>query len=631
MKDFKAIELSKSYGMKQLFSKISFTIREGEHAALIGQNGSGKSSLLEIIAGKDSPDSGTLEKANDFRVGYLSQDPDLNPEQTVFEAVFEGDAPIIRTVRQYEEALQLLETDSGNERVQQQYMQAEQAMNAHDAWQVDVQVKTILTKLGLAEMGKRITELSGGQKKRVGLAQALIQEPDLLLLDEPTNHLDVEAITWLESYLAQYKGSLLLVTHDRYFLERVTNHILELDRGGMEVYEGNYSTYLEQKAEREAIRQRMSEKQQRLYQKELGWMRQGAKARTTKQQARIQRFEQLEQAVQEGHGETQMEINLEGSRLGKRVFNLKDATLAVGEKTILEDFTHVFQSDDRIGIVGRNGAGKTTFLDMLAGIRELQSGELIVGDTVRIGYYRQLSDDLPEDKRVISYLQEVAEEARRQDGTTVSVTDLLETFLFPRETHGSLIKSLSGGEKRRLYLLKILMTQPNVLLFDEPTNDLDIDTLTVLEDYLESFQGAALVVSHDRYFLDKTVDRLLVLDHPNGPTMYYGNMTEYLETQQEERKDSGKLKAGRVVNEAAPEPKEKEKTKLTYLEQKEWSGIEDRIMELEAEKETLQEDMVVHGSDYGKLASLQEQLEQVDKQLTETWERYEYLSQYVQE
>lgn len=630
MKDFKAMELSKSYGMKQLFQNISFTIREGEHAGLIGQNGSGKSSLLEIIAGKDSPDSGTLEKANDFRVGYLAQDPELNLEQTVFEAVFEGDAPVIRTVRRYEEALQLLESQSEDERIQQNYMQAEQAMNAQDAWQVDVQVKTILNKLGLSEMEKRIAELSGGQKKRVGLAQVLIQEPDLLLLDEPTNHLDVEAITWLEGYLAQYKGSLLLVTHDRYFLERVTSHILELDRGGMEVYEGNYSTYLEQKAEREAIRQRMSEKQQRLYQKELGWMRQGAKARTTKQQARIQRFEQLEQAVQEGHSETEMEINLEGSRLGKRVFNLEDVTLTVGEKTILEGFTHVFQSDDRIGIVGRNGAGKTTFLDLLAGNRELQSGELIVGDTVRIGYYRQLSDDLPEEKRVISYLQEVAEEAKRQDGTTISVTDLLETFLFPRETHGSLIKSLSGGEKRRLYLLKILMTQPNVLLFDEPTNDLDIDTLTVLEDYLESFQGAALVVSHDRYFLDKTVDRLLVLDPPNGPTMYYGNMTEYLETRQEERKDTAKGKSSRPAGGTAADFK-KEKTKLTYMEQKEWEGIEDRIMELEAEKETLQEDMIVHGSDYGKLSSLQEQLEQVDGQLGETWERYEYLSQYIQE
>lgn len=631
MKDFKATDLSKAYGMKQLFTNISFTIREGDHAALIGQNGSGKSSLLEIIAGIENPDSGTLEKANDFRVGYLSQDPSLDPEHTVFQAVFEGDAPIIRTVRQYEEALQMLEANSEDVKAQDFYMRAEQAMNSQNAWQADVQVKTILNKLGLPEFGKRIKELSGGQKKRVGLAQALIQAPDLLLLDEPTNHLDVEAITWLENYLAQYKGSLLLVTHDRYFLERVTNHIFELDHGNMEVYEGNYSTYLEQKAERQAIRQSMTEKQQKLYKKELGWMRQGAKARTTKQQARIQRFEQLEEEVQQGQNDSQMEINLEGSRLGKRVFNLEDVTLSIGQKTLFEHFTHVFQADDRIGIVGRNGSGKTTFLDMLAGERELQTGQLIVGDTVRIGYYRQQADDLPGDKRVISYLQEVAQEAKRQDGTVISVTDLLETFLFPRESHGSLIKSLSGGEKRRLYLLKILMGQPNVLLFDEPTNDLDIDTLTVLEDYLDSFQGAALVVSHDRYFLDRTVDRLLVVDHPDGPTIFFGNMTDYLESQQEERKASplkGKATESPVPKQAKDEP---QKTKLSYMEQKEWDGIEEKIMSLEAEKDALQADMVAHSKDYEKLSALQEHLDQVERQLVETWERYEFLGQYAAE
>lgn len=630
MKDLKAIEISKTYGVKQLFNNVSFTIREGEYVGLIGPNGSGKSSLMEILAGKDVADSGSVDKPNDFRISYLSQEPEMKEEHTVFEAVFEGDAPIARVVRDYEKAVSLLAEDSMNAHHQKEYARAEQEMNAKDAWQAEIQFKTILNKLGIHELDKKIGELSGGQRKRVGLAQVLIQAPNLLLLDEPTNHLDVEAIIWLEKYLSQYKGSLLLITHDRYFLERVTNHMLELKNGNIESYSGNYASYLEQKSEREAIQQRMDEKQAKLYKNELAWMRKGAKARTTKQQARIHRFENLEQDIKQSSGdEPQLEIALEGSRLGKRVFNLENVTLEIGGKTILEHFNHIFQSTDRIGIVGKNGSGKTTLLKMLAGDIQPSSGNFIIGETVRIGYYRQIMEPFPEDKRVINYLQEIAEEAKRKDGITVSVTELLETFLFPREMHGSLIRTLSGGEKRRLYLLKILMNQPNVLLFDEPTNDLDIDTLTVLEDFLTTFQGAVLVVSHDRYFLDKVSQKLLVLDHPSGPALYYGNMSDYLESDLLKSEVSTSVNK-KVSSEYVPKEKQ-EKTKLTYSEQIEWKSIEEDIMLVEEEVEHLKNEMTEHTSDYAKLAELQEELEKTEEKLTNHWNRYEYLSQFIDE
>lgn len=507
-------------------------------------------------------------------------------------------------------------------------MRCEQEMNANDAWQAEVQYKTILNKLGLDNLEQKIGALSGGQIKRVGLAQVLMQAPDLLLLDEPTNHLDVDAIIWLETYLAHYKGALLLVTHDRYFLERVTNQMLEIKNGAIESYSGNYVSYLEQKAEREAIQQKMTEKQAKLYKNELAWMRKGAKARTTKQQARIHRFEDLAKDVKEAQGEEQnLEINFDSSRLGKRVFQLEDISLKAGEKEILNNFSHIFQASDRIGIVGKNGSGKTTFLKMLAGDVVPTSGILTIGETVKIGYYRQIMEPFPEDKRVINYLQEIAEEAQIADGTRVSVTELLETFLFPREMHGSLIRTLSGGERRRLYLLKLLMNQPNVLLFDEPTNDLDIETLTVLEDYLTSFQGAALVVSHDRYFLDKVVEKLIVIDAPSGPFLFYGNMTDYLEVADE-------------LYQPAPIKTEKEKTtvsdtkekvKLTYSEQLEWSGIEEEIMLIEEAVSQAKEEMLEFSSDFTKLGELQIQVEEKEAQLAAKWERYEYLSQYAGE
>ncbi|HEX5351248.1 MAG TPA: ABC-F family ATP-binding cassette domain-containing protein [Trichococcus sp.] len=631
MKDFNAIELEKSYGMKKLFNKISFTIREGEHIGLIGQNGTGKSSLLEIIAGIETPDAGSLEVPSDYRVGYLAQEPQLNKESTVFEAVYEGEAPIIKTVRAYEEALELLVNDSLNPDYQDRYSKAEADMNAQNAWQTEVQIKSILNRLGLDDITKKVGELSGGQRKRVGLAQVLIQAPDLLLLDEPTNHLDMDSITWLENYLAQYKGSVLLVTHDRYFLENAVTKIIELKNGGVEVYTGNYEDYLFQKSEREAIQQKMDEKQLKLYKSELQWMRKGAKARTTKQQARIHRFEDLEKVTQQSTTDAKLEIQLDGSRLGKRVFNLEHISLFAGDKQVLNDFSYIFQSNDRIGIVGKNGAGKTTLLNMLAGETEIAAGNLIIGETVKIAYYKQLSEVLPDDKRVINYLQEIAEEVKLSDGIIVSVKEMLETFLFPRETHGSLISSLSGGEKRRLYLLKLLMTKPNVLLMDEPTNDLDIDTLTVLEDYLNSFGGAVITVSHDRYFLDKVADKLLILNDEGKPDVFFGDMSEYLLVSSQKDSETAKQQNKKAAATIASQDAVTEKTKWTYLEQKEWETIEDDIAALEEKGQTLQSAMSENASNFENLTQLQQELDNAEAALAEKWERWEYLSQFAKD
>lgn len=624
MKDFKVVGLHKTYGIKTLLEDVSFTIREGEHVGLIGQNGTGKSSLLSILSGEDGADKGLIDVAKDFRVGYLKQDPVLNADDTVFQAVYNGDAPLLKVVKAYEQAVENMNRYPEDETHYKAFQIAEQEMTRLDAWQFDVQIKTILSKLGINQLQQKVSELSGGQRKRVGMAQVLIQVPDLLLLDEPTNHLDYESIEWLENYLAQYKGALLLVTHDRYFLENVVNKMFELVRGRIEVYEGNYQTYLTQKAERQAIQERMQDKQAKLYISELEWMRKGAKARTTKQQARIGRFKDLEEQVKNKVVADEMSLTVEGSRLGKRVFDLEDVSLSIAGKPVVSHLTTIIQAHDRIGIVGANGVGKSTFLNTLAQERQFDSGVFKVGETVKCAYYKQLSDDLPLDKRVVSYLQEVAEEIEMKQGERVSVTELLEMFLFPRHTHGTQIGALSGGEKRRLYLLRLLLEKPNVLLLDEPTNDLDIMTLQVLENYLETFSGAVIVVSHDRYFLDRVTDKLLILDGTGNVETFYGSMKEYLDTAREKEQSKEK-----VVTPQQTEPKSQPKKKLTYHEQKEWDVIEDEIMALEEKIATIQEEMQVNASDFTVLQGLQSDLEDCEVQLLEKMARWEYLSERV--
>lgn len=631
MKELKVQNLTKTYGEKVLFDDISFSIMEGERIGLIGVNGSGKTNLLNVITGNDSAEKGSIQKPKDYTISYLMQEPDLNPDKSVFDAVFEGDTPILAAVRNYERALDLLTADPMDEKSQNRYSRAEQAMNDENAWIADTNAKMILNKLGVIDLEQLVGTLSGGQRKRVGLAQVLIQEPDLLVLDEPTNHLDFETITWLEGYLSSYRGALLLVTHDRYFLDRIVNRMVELFHGNATFYTGNYEQYVVERAQRQEAAVVADHKRKQMYTKELAWMRTGAKARSTKQQARIGRFKDLEDNLNQSNVDESVEMNLEGSRLGKRVFELKDASLNLGGKVILDHFNMLIQTKDRIGISGENGAGKSTFLNTLAGRFPLDSGDIVVGETVKIAYFTQVIEEMNPNKRVISYLQEVGEEVETTNGERISVTNLLEQFLFERHTHGTLIGKLSGGEKRRLYLLKLLMQKPNVLLLDEPTNDLDIATLTVLEDYIETFPGAVISVSHDRYFLDKTVEKLLIFDGNGKIRPFYGSITDYIEEEQE-KKQGRSVQNSASVAKVATQPESisvDEKVKLTFTEQKEWSTIEEEMLDLENKIETLKEEMLKAGSNFSLLQEQQEQIATLEKELEEKMNRWEYLSQYA--
>ncbi|HAQ0705787.1 TPA: ABC-F family ATP-binding cassette domain-containing protein, partial [Enterococcus faecium] len=607
--------------------QISFLVHEKDRIGLIGTNGTGKTSLLNIIAGIDSGDGDrqTVFYPTDYRIGYLSQAAEFSDELTVLQAVFQGNSPLIQTVRAYEEALIELGENGEDPDVQKRYAKAEEQMNKEDAWTTDTNAKIILQKLGISELDKKISTLSGGQKKRVSLAQVLIDEPDLLLLDEPTNHLDYEAIEWLENYLKQYRGALLMVTHDRYFLDRVANRIFELSFGKLYEYKGNYEAYVLEKAERDRVEVEQEEKRKRLYKQELAWMRAGVQARGTKQQARINRFEDLKENLYQVNQEDDLELNLATQRLGKKVLEIKDGSYRINDQTLLEHLDLLIQSRERLGITGKNGAGKSTLLNILAGRIPLDSGTMSIGETVHLAYYTQENEEMAPDKRMIAYLQEAAEEAKTADGSQIGVAELLERFLFPRFMHGTLIGKLSGGEKRRLFLLKLLIQQPNVLLLDEPTNDLDIATLTILEDYFRSFPGAVITVSHDRYFLDKVADKLLVFQGNGKQELYYGNMSSYLLKQKETQQPAEKAKPKIQSKEPA------EKKKLSYMEQKEWETIEDEIAELEEKISLLQEEMNHQGDNFTRLQELQNDVSETEAQLEEKMARWEYLSEWVED
>jgi ATP-binding cassette subfamily F protein uup len=620
LKMMSAENVTKSYGEKTLFEEVSFTIGERERVGLIGVNGTGKSSLLKIIAGIDLPDSGSLTAPKDYQMSYLSQQPELHPDLSVIEQVFFGEAPILKLMKEYETTLFKMEKDPADSSLHEELLRLQQRMDSLDAWDANTAAKTILTKLGIADFDKRTGDLSGGQKKRVALAQVLIEAPDLLILDEPTNHLDYESVKWLEEYLGRYTGSLLLVTHDRYFLDRVTNRIFELEGGSIYSYKGNYASFLEAKAAREENEAATLEKKRNLFRRELEWIRRGAKARTTKQKARIQRFEHLETQIT-GKTNEKLDISLSGSRLGKQVLELKNAAKMFSGKVIFQDFDLLLKPGDRLGIIGRNGTGKSTLLNILAGRIPLDSGELITGQTVKIAYYTQENEDLDENKRMIEYLKETAQVIHTSDGKTISASQMLERFLFAPFTHGTPIRKLSGGEKRRLYLLKLLMEEPNVLLLDEPTNDLDTQTLTVLEDYLEDFPGVVITVSHDRYFLDKAVDQLLVLEGEGSISLFFGNYTDYLEKQtQKETLPPAKKET------QEPQDKQKKK-KMSYMEKREWEEIEDKIAAAEARLEEIQDEMSGIGSDFEKGQALMKEESQLNEQLEQMIERWSYLSE----
>ncbi|WP_220729673.1 ABC-F family ATP-binding cassette domain-containing protein [Apilactobacillus zhangqiuensis] len=633
MQTLRAEALTKTYGEKTLFKDLDFIINEHDRIGLIGTNGSGKSSLLNVLSQEDIDSTGEIITSKTYTIGYLKQQPELDESLTILEAVFAGSQDIFNTIRRYEQTLQNYSNHPDDPKAERQYLDAEAKMNEEDAWNAENDVKTILTQLKIDDVNQVVSTLSGGQKRRVGLAQVLIQSPDLLILDEPTNHLDFDSIEWLQEYLAKYKGALLFVTHDRYFLDQIANKIWELSFGSLYEYTGNYQDYLEQKAERVDLEVAAEHKKQKLYKQELAWMKKGAKARTTKQQARINRFNDLKENVGNLQTEEDIDINLGQQRLGKKVIEIKDANLTLNNKTILKNFSDLVQRNERIGISGENGAGKSSLLNVITGKLPLDSGTIEIGETVKMAYYTQQTEPIPEDKRVINYLTDVGEHVTDNTGNKISVTDLLEQFLFPKFMHGTLIRKLSGGEKRRLYLLKLLMQQPNVLLLDEPTNDLDISTLTVLEDYISHFSGTVITVSHDRYFLDKVANRLLIFNGDGDIESHVGLFTDYLKQAAEQNKTEKKqahVEHAAKKKEEQPAEEKTTKKKLTYAEQMEYDQLEKEIDDLDQQINQLKEEMTHLGNDYDKLAETQLKIDDLNKQSDEKISRWEYLSEYVE-
>ncbi|MCT4388001.1 ABC transporter ATP-binding protein [Leuconostoc pseudomesenteroides] len=623
MKQFRVENLNSTYGEKVLFKDLSFLITAGDRVGLIGVNGSGKTSLLNAISGVMPADSGTITTQNDYCIGYLTQSPILDDNALVMDAILSGEQPVFQTIRDYETALRKFSNQPTDEVIAQNFEKAQDAMDRDDAWTTESQIKTILTQLHMPDLHHKVSDLSGGQRKRVGLAQVLIEEPDLLILDEPTNHLDFDSIAWLEKYLSSYKGAVLTVTHDRYFLDAVATRIFELSFGDLFEYQGNYQDYMEKKAERVAQNQLAEHKQQQLYKQELAWMRKSARARTTKQKGRENAFAELASQMGTLQTDEDVTVNLGQQRLGKKVIVIEHAGIQFGDKTILNDFNLRVSAGDRIGITGANGAGKSTFLNAIAGLVPLTSGVIELGDTVKMAYYTQMTEEIPDDKRVIAYLTDVAGSVKDKDGNQISVSELLEQFLFPPFMHGTLIRKLSGGEKRRLYLLKLLLQQPNVLLLDEPTNDLDIGTLTVLEDFLSNFDGAVITVSHDRYFLDKVANQLYMFEGNGVVNRFDGLFSAYLATHETVNQVKVNKSKPIIVNQST-------KKKLTYNEKKEWETIETDIEKLENRINKIPDEMATFGTDYVKLGDLQQELDQLNKDLENKMDRWEYLSDIVE-
>ena len=576
-----AENLSKRFGDQLLFENISFTIFEHQKIALIARNGTGKTTLMEILAGNDTPESGTITKTGDIRIGYLKQIPELNDSHTVFEAVFQSGEEKVEIIRNFEDALLHNRKDD--------ITKYTELMERHQAWDYEVKVKQILTQLKISNYDQRIAELSGGQKKRVAMANMLINEPDLLMLDEPTNHLDLEMIEWLENYLEKTKITLFMVTHDRYFLDRVCDEILEMEGNTIYRYRGNYSYFLEKRNERIEMQQAGIDKAKNLLRTELEWARRMPQARGHKSKYRMERVDDLIVKAGQNLNENSIELSMNSSRLGNKILDLENISKSYDDLCLIKDLSYKFQRGEKLGIVGKNGTGKSTFLNIVTGNIQPDSGTIEVGQTVRFGYYKQTGIDFNPGDKVIDVVNKIAEVINFEDGRKLTASQLLTTFLFPPDTQYSFVDKLSGGEKRRLYLCTILMTNPNFLILDEPTNDLDIMTLAVLEDYLRVFQGCVIIVSHDRYFMDKIVDHLFVFNGDGGIKDFPGSYTIWRNKELEEEEKRKKEIKPEVK--ATPKPVKEKERKLTFNEKKELEQLEKDIASLETEKAQLSDEL----------------------------------------
>jgi len=636
-----AENLTKSYGEKVLFADISFGIEDGEKIAIIGVNGTGKSTLLKILAGAEWPDQGKVTKGNSVSLEYLPQNPEFEDEATVLQQVFKGNSPVMQLLREYETALEKLNDDSEQPKLQQALIALGQRMDELDAWQLENEAKAILMKLGISKFDTLVGTLSGGQRKRVALASALINPTDILILDEPTNHIDNDTVDWLEQYLNKRKGALVMVTHDRYFLDRVVGRVLELDQGKLYPYPGNYSRFLELKVEREEQVEATERKRQNLFRNELAWMRRGARARTTKQKARIDRFEQLQADKPADYGD-RIEMPAGSSRLGKKILECNHVQKGFPDRGVLiKDFNYILLRNDRIGIIGPNGSGKSTLLNLIAGRLTPDDGSIELGSTVNMGYFTQENTYLNPDIRVIDEIKAVAEVIPTSDGGFITASQMLERFLFPPAVQWTQISKLSGGEKRRLYLLRILMAAPNVLLLDEPTNDLDIQTLTILEGYLDEFPGAVIAVSHDRYFLDRITDKIFNFEGEGTIRSYVGNYSDYREqvyaAEQEVVQAANLASLAKAYRETGgrpekgePERKKERPLKMTFKEQQDFAQIDAQIAQVEEELQKNNQLMHDMGSDFGKLTELVAIQKALEEKLEDMMDRWTYLNELAE-
>ncbi|MDQ8733793.1 ABC-F family ATP-binding cassette domain-containing protein [Paenibacillus sp. LHD-38] len=631
--------ITKSYGEKLLFENVTFGVEDGDKVGIIGVNGTGKSTFLKVIAGLEPADSGTISIGNRVTVRMLSQDPVFAPNETTLEHVLGGDTPQLRAVQAYAAAMEAIELKPSDAALQEQLIKANQLMDEFDAWQLESDAKMALSKLGIYDFEAKVETLSGGQRKRVAMAAALLLPSDVLILDEPTNHIDNDSVAWLEGMLQKRRGALLMITHDRYFLDRVSNRVIELDKGQAHFYQANYSRFLELKLDREEREASTESKRQNLLRNELAWIRRGAKARSTKQKARIDRFEALKADAPKQAG-GKMDVSVASTRLGRKIVEIEAVTKRFGDRTLIRDFSYIAVPEDRVGIVGRNGSGKSTLLKLITGQLTPDEGTVDLGATVKLGWFSQEHEEMDQSLRVIEYIREAAEQVKTADGTTISAGQMLERFLFSPTMQWTPISKLSGGEKRRLQLLRVLMNAPNVLLLDEPTNDLDISTLTVLEDYLDDFPGVVFVVSHDRYFLDRTVDKIVAFEGDGVITHHTGNYSDYQEFVAKHgaaapAATAAPKTAAAVVPSSTEAPAKaagKERTlKMSYKDQKDFEQIDGWIEAAENEITEIAGRMEAASSDSSRLQELAAEQQQLEEKLEKLMDRWAELNELAEQ